>query len=365
MSKYYNNLDDLRKEYFKVLSPVFPEWLLDYIDTPEIQRLSGISMLCGTDYSKIYDYKSFNSTLDHSVGVALIIWNFTKDKKQTLAGLFHDIATPIFKHCIDFMNGDSEHQESTEERTEQVIRNSQTILSLLNRDGIKVEEISDYHIYPIADNNTPRLSADRFEYTFSNGLFLYGAWNVDEISKYYNDITILKNEDGIEELGFKTPQICKEYLHTILPIFANYDSDNNRTVMQFFADIVKSMNVKGYITVDDLYELSEEDVINRILNCDDTYIKESFVKFQNATSVYGSDTPVNNRYCISVKGKKRYIVPLTQNNGNAYRISQIDETARNEVQDYINLKRSKYTGFNFEFNPYSFKIQREDDSLER
>ena len=322
-------------------------------------------MLCGTDYSKIYDYKSFNSTLDHSVGVALIIWNFTKDKKQTLAGLFHDIATPIFKHCIDFMNGDSEHQESTEERTEQVIRNSQTILSLLNRDGIKVEEISDYHIYPIADNNTPRLSADRFEYTFSNGLFLYGAWNVDEISKYYNDITILKNEDGIEELGFKTPQICKEYLHTILPIFANYDSDNNRTVMQFFADIVKSMNVKGYITVDDLYELSEEDVINRILNCDDTYIKESFVKFQNATSVYGSDTPVNNRYCISVKGKKRYIVPLTQNNGNAYRISQIDETARNEVQDYINLKRSKYTGFNFEFNPYSFKIQREDDSWER
>ena len=48
-----------------------------------------------------------------------------------------------------------------------------------------------------------------------------------------------------------------------------------------------------------------------------------------------------------------------------HRISQIDETARNEVQDYINLKRSKYTGFNFEFNPYSFKIQREDDSWER
>ena len=157
MSKYYDNLDNLIKEYFKVLSPVFPEWLLDFIDTPEIQRLSGISMVCGTDYSKIYDYVSFNSTLDHSVGVALIIWNFTKVKKQTLAGLFHDIATPTFKHCIDFMNGDSEHQESTEERTEQIIKNSKKIMDLLNRDGIKVEEISDYHIYPIADNDTPKL----------------------------------------------------------------------------------------------------------------------------------------------------------------------------------------------------------------
>lgn len=365
MSKYYDNLDSLRKEYFKVLSLVFPEWLLDYIDTPEIQRLSGIGMTCGTDYSPIYDYVSFNSTLDHSVGVALIIWNFTKDKKQTLAGLFHDIATPTFKHCIDFMNGDSEHQESTEERTEQIIKNSKTIMNLLNRDGIKVEEISDYHIYPIADNDTPKLSADRFEYTFSNGIFLYGAWDLDEVSKYYNDIVVLENENGIEELGFKTPQICKEYLHRILPIFANYDSDNNRTVMQFFADIVKSMNVKGYITIDDLYELSEEDVIHKILNCNDIYIKESFAKFQNATSVFGSEIPVNTKYCISVKGKKRYIVPLTKNNGKICRINEIDKTANEEVENYMNLKRSKYTGFDFEFKPYSFETVKNNDSLER
>jgi len=355
MSKYYDNLNNLRKEYFKILSPVFPEWLLDYIDTPEMQRLSGISMLCGTDYSKIYNYVSFNSTLDHSVGVALIIWNFTKDKKQTLAGLFHDIATPTFKHCIDFMNGDSEHQESTEERTEQIIKNSKTIMNLLDRDGIKIEEISDYHIYPIADNDTPRLSADRFEYTFSNGIFLYGAWNLDEVSKYYKDIVILKNEDGIEELGFKTQQICKEYLHTILPIFANYDDDNTRTVMQFFADIVKSMNVKGYITIDDLYELSEEDVINKIMNCNDSYIKESFSKFKNATHTFSSETPAHNKYCISVKGKKRYIVPLTKSNGEVCRINKIDETANKEVENYMNLKRSKYTGFDFEFKPYSFE----------
>ena len=30
-------------------------------------------------------------------------------------------------------------------------------MDLLNRDGIKVEEICDYHIYPIADNDTPKL----------------------------------------------------------------------------------------------------------------------------------------------------------------------------------------------------------------
>ena len=84
-------------------------------------------MSCGTLYTKVYNDQYFYSLLTHSVAVALIIWHFTQDKIQTIAGLFHDIATSTFKHCIDFMNGDSEHQESTEERTEQIIKNSKEI----------------------------------------------------------------------------------------------------------------------------------------------------------------------------------------------------------------------------------------------
>ena len=49
------------------------------------------------------------------------------------------------------MNG-----ESTEELTKEIISESKEIMALLNRDNIKVEEVSDYHIYPIADNDTPR-----------------------------------------------------------------------------------------------------------------------------------------------------------------------------------------------------------------
>ena len=71
---------------------VEPEFLLDYINTPEMQKQAGISVSCGTIYSKMYN-QMWYSSLDHSVAVALIIWNFTHDKKQTLSGLFHDIAT--------------------------------------------------------------------------------------------------------------------------------------------------------------------------------------------------------------------------------------------------------------------------------
>lgn len=250
------------------------------------------------------------------------------------------------------MNGDSEKQESTEERTQIILENSSEIMSLLNNDGIKLEEIADYHIYPIADNDTPKLSADRFEYTFSAGLAFHRVWDLETIYEIYNHITILKNEDGMDELGFNDWRICEKYIHIISKLWPEWISDEDRTVMQFLADIVKSMILKNYLTMDDLYHLSEADVIEKILNCEDEYIKNAFMKFQKATSVYGSDTPVSNKYCISVKGKRRYIIPLTKYNNEVYRINEISDLAMKDIATYLNMKQSKYTGFDFDFKPY-------------
>lgn len=43
-------------------------------------------------------------------------------------------------------------------------------MALLAKNNIKLEEVCDYKLYPIADNDMPKLSADRFEYNFSSGL---------------------------------------------------------------------------------------------------------------------------------------------------------------------------------------------------
>ena len=94
MGHYFENLDDKMKQYFSILSEEIPEFLEKYIQTPVMQKQAKISVTCGTIYSQMYD-EMWYSSLDHSVGVALIVWHFTKDKKQTLAGLFHDIVLII------------------------------------------------------------------------------------------------------------------------------------------------------------------------------------------------------------------------------------------------------------------------------
>ena len=260
------------KEYLKILSNEIPDFLNDYINTPQMQKLSGISVSCGTYYTKLFDKMVWYSSLEHSIAVSLIVWNFTKDKKQTIAGLFHDIATPVFKHSIDFMNGDYKKQESTEDLTTQIISESKEIMSLLKRDGIKIEEVDNYHIYPIADNDTPMLSADRLEYTLSNGLgACKNIWNLEEVKEIYENIEIQKNEQGIEELGFKDIKIAEKFVDITSKLSIIYIEDRTRYSMQLIADILKDLsnysyshlyvvaNLPYYITTPILFKLLEDE----------------------------------------------------------------------------------------------------------
>ena len=333
------------KEYFKILSNEIPEFLNDYINTPQMQKLAGISVSCGTYYTKLFDKMVWYSSLDHSIAVSLIVWNFTKDKKQTIAGLFHDIATPVFKHSIDFMNGDYKKQESTEELTTQIISGSKEIISLLKRDGIKIEEVDDYHKYPIADNDTPMLSADRLEYTLSNGLgACKNIWNLEEVKEIYDNIEIQKNEQGIEELGFKDIKIAEKFVKGMRRLSNSYIDNKRKFSMQFLADIMKIMSSQNLITKKDLYELSEKEVIERIENCDYAEISQKFDMWKNAHEIKESDEKVKDKYCVSIDAKIRYINPLV----NGIRISEISEVAKEEIQKALEFKTKKYAYLGFD-----------------
>ena len=122
-------------------------------------------------------------------------------------------------------------------------------MKLLKRDNISITEIEDYHIYPIADNDSPKLSADRLEYTLSDGLVTQDAFSLESIRKIYNDLTILKNEDNQDELGFKTLEIAEEYIERASKMWHLFSGNNeNNIIMQFWTDILKKMAELKYLT---------------------------------------------------------------------------------------------------------------------
>ena len=307
MNRYYSNLNKEIKQYFKILEPHFPEWLHDYINTKELLKQKYISVTCGTIYSNLFESDFFYSSLDHSVAVALIVWHFTHNKEQTLAGLFHDIATPAFKHCVDFLNGDYMKQESTEDLTTEIIKKSPEIMNLLKRDNIDIYEVNDYHVYPIADNDTPQLSADRLEYSMSNALFTYK----------------LKNIEDIKELSII------------------YREDRTRYSMQLIADILKKLSNENKISKKDLYMLKESDVIKIIEN---SKYKEIFDKWRKAKKVKISKEEPKGVYYVHHGAKIRYINPMCKGT----RINEISQNAKENIENNLLYNMGNYAYLNFE-----------------
>lgn len=340
---YTDTINEEIKEYFGILEPNFPEWLNKYIDTPAMQHLRFISVTCGVNYSKIIKQRDYNS-LDHSIGVALIIWHFTHDKKQTLSGLFHDIATPAFKHAIDFMYGDYMKQESTEELTTKIIESSKEITELLKTDNIKISEVCDYHIYPIADNDSPRLASDRLEYTLSNGYFRYEDISIKQVERFYNDLEIQTNEDGLEELAFKTKEIADEFVEITSKYSKIYRKPENLYSMQFLADVIKNMNEQNLISIEDLYKLKEDDVVNRIKKCTYKDINKKFEIWANSEKLNIGDEEPKGVYYVHHGAKIRYIDPLC----NGERTSKISQRANDLIKDNLNYNMKQYLYLNFE-----------------
>lgn len=340
MSKYYDNINKEIKDYFAILEPNFPEWLNEYINTKELLSQQYISITCGTIYSDLFETDFFFSSLDHSVAVALIVWHFTHDKKQTLSGLFHDIATPAFKHCVDFLNGDYMDQESTEDLTTEIIKNSKEIMTLLKRDNIEVSEVDNYHLYPIADNDTPKLSADRLEYSLSNALFTYKLLDSKSIKEIYDDIEIQNNEEKESELGFKNKKIARNFVKVTSRLSIIYREDRTRYSMQFIADILKKLSVEGKISKKDLYELKESDVINII---ESSKYKNIFNFWKNAKKVKISKEKPEHVYYVHHGAKVRYIDPLF----NEKRISKCCKIANKMIENNLAYDMSNYVYLDF------------------
>ena len=233
-------------------------------------------------------------------------------------------------------------QESTEDLTNEIISNSKEIMALLERDNIKLNEVDDYHKYPIADNDTPQLSADRLEYSLSNALLTYNKSNIEDIKEVYSDIEIQEDENGIEELGFKTKRIARKFVKFTSELSIIYREDRTRYSMQFLADIIKKLNDEKIIDKKDLYTLKEEDIIKII---DNSKYSDVFNIWKNAKKVKSSNEQPKNVYYVHHGAKVRYIDPLV----NRERISKVCKISKDMIDNNLSYDMSNYVYLDFNF----------------
>ena len=285
-----------------------PEFLKKYLSVSSLERLKKVGYFCGMDYASksIFSFKEYISRYDHSVSVALLTFKITQDKLATLSALFHDIATPCFSHVIDYMNGDYINQESTEEYTEQILKKDKKLIKLLKEDSIDLEKIVNFKKFPLVDNNRPKICADRLDGIITSSI----AWTQNitktDIREIINDLTVYKNEEGKEELGFSKIKIAQKILKTNQKIDDFCHSKEDTYMMNFLANITKLLIEKNIITYEDLYKYDEEELWHIIKISKDKKIQEWVKKFETIKTIPDLNYPEIKKRILNpiVNGKR-------------------------------------------------------------
>ena len=315
------------------MNDTIPSFLIPYMKSDCLQRLQKVDMNCGVNYTSLPLFKDIKpyTRLEHSLRTALLCWKFTKDQRQTLACLFHDCSTPAFSHTIDFLHGDTLHQEFTEEKTEDFIRKDKAVIEQLRKDAIEVTDISDYHIYPICDNKAPHLSCDRLEYTLSNAIN-YGFTDTRTVKDLVNDIVIEKNEQNEEELCFKSEEYAFAFCDLSLKCGTIYSSCMDRYAMQRLTEILKQAIEQNILSETDLYE-DEQHVISLLENSKLSALWKKYTKL-SSIQLFESDV----KGSLNLQVKKRYVDPLV----NQKRVSEISETLNQRIQLFLSDKQNEW-----------------------
>lgn len=273
-----------------------PDFIIKYLSCPSLIRLKDVGYFCGMDYASkdIYDFREYISRYDHSLTVALIVYKLTHDKKATIAGLFHDIATPCFSHVIDYMNKDHEKQETTEEYTDFVIENDIWLCHCLEEDGIYLGDIVDFKKYSIVDNDRPKACADRIDEVVLTGIGWTKNISKNDIKNIVMAMRMFKNENEELEIGFNSLEVAKLVLKVSESIDSYCHSKEDFYMMELLAKITKYAIDMNIICYDDLYKLNEKELFNILEESSDLYLKELIMEFKTKKKEDIEDVKVSN-----------------------------------------------------------------------
>tara|TARA_Y100000310_G_scaffold345746_1_gene469164 strand:+ start:8936 stop:9910 length:975 start_codon:yes stop_codon:yes gene_type:complete len=269
--------------------------ILELIETKEFQRLKGVNQYGAWHLLK---EEVFSSRYDHSLGVYFLLKKLGASKEEQVAGLLHDIAHTAFSHVIDYVYDAGKTQHIHEEFAEQVLHQS-AIPKILEKHGMKVDEIIQESNFKLLERNIPDLCADRTDYFLRDALFSKRI-NDKDVKDFLNALTVhdnqivFSNKDQAIKMSFIFIEMCKELWSPPIPVGS----------FQLLADVFKLALQKNIIVQDDFF-ITDNELIDKLKASQDEEIltKLSKISYDHIELASKED------HDFHVLSKPRYIDP--------------------------------------------------------
>ncbi len=149
--------------------------ILALLQTAALQRIAGVLQHGITGLIGITDQ---TTRLDHSIGAMILVKRAGAPVVEQIAALLHDVSHTAFSHVIDYVFDSHDSQSYHDEHKEAFVAGTD-IPATLARFGYDWHDVMDEEKFPLLEQPSPRLCADRLDYFLRDAMPLQLATAVD------------------------------------------------------------------------------------------------------------------------------------------------------------------------------------------
>lgn len=315
----YNNLI---KENAKLHQPEIDQTLEKYFKTKTLQRLLGRGMFCGMDYVSIKELVPVEmyTRFDHSKNVAYAAVSLSNSLEEVLTGAFHDVGTLSFAHVNSFKKGNALKQDADELNIKSILEKDEELLTYLHEDKIALADVVNPEKYPLIDKEVPSLCLDRLDGILTTCLIWAHSHDFETIKELYLMTGYVENLNGMALDSFSkrfenfTGEMCiedggldiEDFFAAINVYSEKLLSKESRYMMEVLGLALNYYEDIGLITEKDLFDLSEQEIIAKIMNSKYNTVWKDITTFDKVKYASSED----NGLIVTSRPKIRQANPL-------------------------------------------------------
>ena len=309
---------------FNIEEPV----LVDLIHSDGVQRLK---LILQHGISALVDMTPPVTRFDHTVGVMLICRKLGATVEEQIAALLHDVSHTAFSHVMDHVFDSAETQSYHDQIKEPFIAKT-GIPKILEKHGYAWRPFLAEENYPILEQPSPRICADRIDYTLRDGL----AFDFIDLEGIEMIMASLVIQDG--RPMFNNLEAANRFARVMIWCddfsWANF---NEVGLYEMTGRTIKRAFAVGAITQDDVWG-TDAAVWQKIRQCDDEELQR--LRKTVTKNIQFEWNEAEPDFVLSTK--IRTVDPDVVINGEVKRLSEWDAGYREHRAEYLARKKGPW-----------------------
>jgi len=306
---------------FEIHEPV----LVDLLHAQAVQRLHGVLQ---HGITGLIGLTQPITRYEHSVGAMLLVRQLGGSLHEQIAALLHDVSHTAFSHVIDYVLNDHDGQSYHEEMKETVVA-ATDLPGILARHTYDWTDLMDETAFPLLEQPSPRLCADRIDYFLRDCIGL-GLASQAEVDRAVADLVV-----GNGRIALKTPDVARWFGLTFMQADdASWANFREVGLYELTAQAIRRGLALGLIVPDDFW-LTDMVLWQKLHEADDPNLQALLAQVSLSTQFVWDE--VNPTFRVSTK--LRAVDPDVWQDGVLRPLSTLDPVFATRREAYLSRKQ--------------------------